>query len=59
MNLMFLKYFALRDNTGEIYVVTKRVLPKRGESTSVKGHIEEGFTIGSARFIVMIEDNEK
>ena len=58
MNLMFLKYFALNDKTGEIYVVTKRILPKQGDSVSVKGHVEEGFTIGSAQFIVMIEDTE-
>ena len=39
MNLMVLKYFALRDNTGEIYVVTNRILPKQGEAVNVKGHV--------------------
>ena len=58
MNLLVLKYFALRDKTGEIYVVTDKILPKQGDTASVKGQVQEGFTIGPAQFIVIIESAE-
>lgn len=56
VNLIIVKYFALRDKTGEIYVVTNRILPKQGDAISVKGRVQEGFTIGPSQFIVIMED---
>ena len=58
MNLLLIKYFRLKDKTGEIYIVTDKILPKQGASTSVKGHVQEAFTIGAEQFIVIMEDNE-
>jgi hypothetical protein len=58
MNLLVLKYFTLKDNTGEIYVITDKILPKQGDSATVKGRVEEGFTIGPSQFIVIVEDSE-
>jgi aspartyl/asparaginyl-tRNA synthetase len=58
-SLIAIKYFVIRDNTGEIVVVTDRILPKEGSSISVKGHVQEAFSIGNNQLIVLIEDNNK
>ena len=58
MNLLLMKYFAIKDNTGEIYIVTDRILPKQGDSAKVTGHVQEGFSIGPSQFIVIVEDSE-
>src|SRR5512136_2667067 len=46
-SLVVVKYFTLRDNTGEITIVTQRALPKEGERLKVKGTVREAFSIGS------------
>jgi len=59
MNIFIMKGFKLKDNTGEIFVITDKILPKEGSSTTAKGYIKEGFAIGDAQFIVIIEGDEK
>ena len=46
MSLLVVKAFALRDNTGEIIVVTERILPKKGDTVKVRGRIVEAFSFG-------------
>jgi uncharacterized protein YdeI (BOF family) len=55
-SLLFTKYFVLRDRTGEIHVVTDRVLPNVGATVRVQGHLKEVFSFGQASALVFVED---
>lgn len=57
-SLIVIKYFTLRDRTGEITVVTTRLLPKQGTKITVNGKVEDAFSIGDKQLIVLLE-NEK
>jgi hypothetical protein len=59
VSLLFVKYFQLKDNTGEITVVTKRSLPAIGSKVRVKGHVEEAFAIGDQQMLVFMEEGMK
>jgi hypothetical protein len=53
------KYFVVRDNSGEISVVTDKPLPAKGEKIKVKGTVKEAFSIGSKTALVLVEASEK
>jgi aspartyl/asparaginyl-tRNA synthetase len=55
-SLVLLRYFTLRDDTGEIRVVTDRSLPLVGETVRVKGTVREEFAIGDSQFVVLVEE---
>ncbi len=57
-SLIFIKYFRLRDKTGEIVVVTDKPLPKVGTKISVKGTVQEAFSIGDQQLIVIVEESK-
>lgn len=61
LSFVFIKYFRVKDSTGEIVVVTERPVPNKGERISVKGIVKEAFSIGDQNIIVLIEsaDNRK
>jgi hypothetical protein len=42
-SLFAVKYFSLKDNTGEIRVVTNRTLPNVGSHTEVHGRVQQAF----------------
>lgn len=44
-SLILIKYFIIKDDTGEIIVVTERILPKKGERIKVRGKVIEAFSI--------------
>ncbi len=52
-----LKFFKVKDKTGEITVVTKRTLPALKETVRVKGRIDEVFSVGDLRLIVLVEES--
>ncbi|NLD80047.1 MAG: hypothetical protein GX642_02605 [Smithella sp.] len=54
-SMIFIKYFMVRDDSGEIAVVTQRTLPARGEKITVKGSVKEAFSIGPETALVLIE----
>jgi hypothetical protein len=54
-SLVFVKYFMLRDETGEILVVTERTPPGKGETVTIKGKVHEAFALGDQRLIVIVE----
>lgn len=54
-SILVVKYFILKDSSGSIAVVTDRVLPKVGQKISVKGTLEEAFSLGDQQLIVLIE----
>jgi hypothetical protein len=58
-SLIIVKYFTLRDSTGEIMVVTERTLPEEGEHLKVRGKVREAFSIGSERLLVIVEEPER
>ena len=55
-SLLIVKYFVLEDKTGRITVVTDRILPKVGQAERVRGKINESFSIGPARLVVLMEE---
>ena len=58
MNLFVVKYFVLRDESGEITVVTPRILPRQGNSITIRGHVREAFTVGDEQLLVIVEETE-
>lgn len=58
-SLLVVKYFTLRDGTGEITVVTQRPMPKEGERLKVKGTVREAFSLGAETLLVIEEKPEK
>jgi hypothetical protein len=57
-SLLVVKYFILRDKTGEMVVVTGKPLPKKGEQLSVRGMVEEAFSLGDKQLLVLVEARE-
>ena len=53
--LIVIKYFVVRDRTGEIIVVTQKPLPKKGSKITAKGTVQEAFSIGDQQLIVIME----
>ena len=58
-SLVVMRYFVIRDDTGEITVVTERSLPKKGEQLKVTGKVQEAFSLGDQQLIVIKEDPAK
>jgi hypothetical protein len=56
--LVFIKYFKVRDATGEITVVTEKPLPRVGAKIKVKGSVEETFSIGGQQVIIIVEKSQ-
>ncbi len=55
ISLFVIKAFIVADNTGEIYVITERILPKKGEHVRINGSVEESFTLGAKTLTVFKE----
>jgi aspartyl/asparaginyl-tRNA synthetase len=49
------RFFSLSDDTGQITVLTRKVLPARGERMTVSGVVAEGVAVGSWRQLVIRE----
>jgi aspartyl/asparaginyl-tRNA synthetase len=58
-NLLFIKYFIVRDDTGEITVVTDKAVPRQGEKVRVTGRVNQAFAIGEKNVIVIMEESPK
>jgi hypothetical protein len=58
-SLFVVKYFVVRDNSGEISVVTEKPLPAKGEKIKVKGTVKETFSFGTKTALVLVEASEK
>lgn len=50
-----LKYFVIKDRTGEIVVVTQKPLPAKGSKITVRGTVQEAFSLGDQQLIVVVE----
>jgi aspartyl/asparaginyl-tRNA synthetase len=58
-SLLVIKYFTVRDDTGEITVVTTKPLPRKGSRITVKGTVQEAFSLGEQQVIVIVESDER
>ncbi len=54
-----IKYFVVKDKTGEITVVTGKPLPRKGTSIKIRGTVKEAFVIGDSQVMVIVEKGEK
>ena len=57
-SLVIVKYFTLRDETGEMTVVTQRPMPAKGNKIKVTGTVQEAFSLGDQQLVVLIENSE-
>lgn len=52
VSFMTIKYFKLKDRTGEIMVITESALPPVGKKITVKGTVDSAFSIGGEQMLV-------
>ena len=57
-SLLVVKYFRVKDKTGEIVVVTGKPLPSVGSKVRVHGEIKEAFSIGTEQMLVFVEEEK-
>jgi len=55
-NLVLLKFFKVRDKTGEITVITQNAVPRRGASVRVRGVLHQAFVVGDESLTVINEE---
>jgi len=53
--LVVFKSFVLKDDTGEITVITSRILPAVGQKLKVTGTVKEAFALGTVKLLVIQE----
>ncbi len=51
------KFFKVKDKTGEIIVSTKRSLPDVKSTARVKGKVDETFPVGDQKLPVLVEES--
>jgi len=59
LSLFRLKVFIIKDNTGQIPVVTDKIVPPINANIRVKGFVQEAFSIGDNQMLVIKENNTK
>ena len=57
-SLLKWKSYVLKDETGEIRVVTKRPMPQVGAQVQARGTVEDAFSFGSMQMIVLVEESD-
>jgi hypothetical protein len=55
VQFMVMKYFKLKDRTGEIMVITENQLPSVGDKLAVKGMVHDAFSLGGEQILVFME----
>ncbi len=58
-SIVVMKYFIVRDETGDLVVITERPLPRKGEQVKVTGKVEAGFSLGDQQMVVLVENQVK
>jgi aspartyl/asparaginyl-tRNA synthetase len=58
-NILFIKYFIVQDDTGEITVVTNRAVPRQGDKVRVTGRVNQAFAIGDKSVVAIVEESPK
>ena len=52
-----LKFYKLKDTSGEMIVTTRKSLPEVKSSAVVKGRIDNAFALGDQKLLVFIEES--
>jgi hypothetical protein len=52
-----LKFYKLKDKSGEMIVITKKSLPEVKSSAIVKGRIDDAFALGDQKLVVFREES--
>jgi hypothetical protein len=50
-----LKFYKVKDTSGEIIVVTRRALPEIRSAVGVKGKIDDAFPLGDQKLVLFVE----
>jgi len=58
-NLLFMKYYVVKHDTGEITVITDRAVRRAGENVRVKGIVNQAFSLGDQSLVVIVEKRER
>ena len=58
-SLMVVRYFVIKDKTGQIAVVTDKPLPRKGTEITVHGMVKEACSMGDQQLLVLVEDSGK
>jgi hypothetical protein len=59
VSFMTMKYFKLKDRTGEIMVITENPLPPVGDKIAVQGMVHDAFSLGGEQLLVFIEKEDR
>jgi len=57
LSIVLIKTYVLRDETGEITVITNTALPNVGSRREVVGRVETGFSLGSMQALVLVDES--
>lgn len=57
LSLILWKSYKIKDDTGEITVVTKKAMPNVGAQVEATGLVEEGFSLGSTQTLVIVDES--
>lgn len=57
-NVLVFKTYTVKDETGEILVVTKGAVPKKGDTVRLTGVVEQAFALGDRRVVVIRESGD-
>jgi hypothetical protein len=52
-----LKFYKLKDTSGEMIVTTRQSLPEVSSRATVKGRINDAFALGDQRLLVFVEES--
>ena len=52
-----IKFYKVRDKTGEIIVVTRKTLPELKSTIRVKGNVDAAFPIGDLKLVTFLEES--
>ncbi len=55
-NVVVVRFFVVKDDTGEIVVVTDRAVPNPGEKIRVRGRVDQAFALSGNSLTVIIEE---
>jgi hypothetical protein len=55
VNVLVLKYYVVRDESGRIPVVTSGAVPRRGARVRARGVVRQAFALGDNSLTVVIE----
>jgi len=54
-NLVFVRYYVVKDDTGEIVVVATHAVPEKGSHVRVTGVVDQAFSLGESSVVVLKE----